>query len=487
MNNIKLLIGRGENNNKFTSSQNIQYGSYGDYVSILQTALNALGYSPGTIDGSFGKYTEIAVKQFQAAMGLWQDGIVGPKTQAKLNEATASSASFYDVSQLIVKVTWAGRKGSAPRTLQAVLLNTEQMDEALKFNSEDGLTVVFYEDDKELFQGLLMLDKDSSRRQLTIKAYDICIRFANNEDSFSYSWYTASQIFRDCCNRLGLPIGTVEDTGHVIGELIKGQATYWDVIEDALSQTYKTTGKRFYVYAMNGKVNLVERLADTTMPIISLDSNISTYDRSRSIENTRTRLKLVTSEGTVKNSTILSDLENKIGQFQAFESVDEEISWSDITQRVNAFKQEKGIANKSIKGTVLGDSSVISGGCVYCKLPNIDNERPMYVEEDTHTWEKGGHMMSLSLDYSEVKYRTSKPSSGGSTNVSKSYKVGDIVNFHGGTHYVSSYAGSAGYKVSAGPARIAYTNPGSAHPWSLITTDWSKTSVYGWVDQGTFD
>ena len=45
---------------------------------------------------------------------------------------------------------------------------------------------------------------------------------------------------------------------------------------------------------------------------------------------------------------------------------------------------------------------------------------------------------------------------------SKSYKVGDIVNFHGGTHYYSSYPGAKGYSDSS-------------------------SNVYGWVDEGTFD
>ena len=70
----------------------------------------------------------------------------------------------------------------------------------------------------------------------------------------------------------------------------------------------------------------------------------------------------------------------------------------------------------------------------------------------------------------------------------KSYSVGDIVNFHGGTHYVSSYPGATGYSVSAGPAKITIANgSGGAHPWHLVTTNWGQTHVYGWVDEGTFD
>lgn len=69
----------------------------------------------------------------------------------------------------------------------------------------------------------------------------------------------------------------------------------------------------------------------------------------------------------------------------------------------------------------------------------------------------------------------------------KSYGVGDIVNFHGGTHYYSSYPGAKGYSARAGKAKITIANgSGKAHPWHLIHTD-SGSNVYGWVDNGTFD
>lgn len=72
----------------------------------------------------------------------------------------------------------------------------------------------------------------------------------------------------------------------------------------------------------------------------------------------------------------------------------------------------------------------------------------------------------------------------------KTYKVGDIVNFHGGTHYYSSYPGARGYSARAGRAKITLgpdcRGNGHAHPWHLIHVD-SSSNVYGWVDEGTFD
>ncbi len=62
-------------------------------------------------------------------------------------------------------------------------------------------------------------------------------------------------------------------------------------------------------------------------------------------------------------------------------------------------------------------------------------------------------------------------------------KVGDLVTFAGGKHYVSS-SGSLGYKAKPGPARVTRYLPGRKHPYHLIHTD-RTSNVYGWVDEDT--
>lgn len=57
-----------------------------DTVEGWQTRLNNLGYDVGVIDGTLNDQTESAIEEFQSDYGLKVDGIVGPKTKAKLME-----------------------------------------------------------------------------------------------------------------------------------------------------------------------------------------------------------------------------------------------------------------------------------------------------------------------------------------------------------------------------------------------------------------
>lgn len=73
----------------------------GENVKKVQSQLEKKGYSVGRtgIDGKYGKNTLAAVKKFQSANSLTVDGIVGPKTWAKLFEDVVETTPDYENNQ----------------------------------------------------------------------------------------------------------------------------------------------------------------------------------------------------------------------------------------------------------------------------------------------------------------------------------------------------------------------------------------------------
>jgi len=69
----------------------LKRGSRGAAVQQLQQQLTKLGFLKGSADGIFGPQTEAAVRSFQKAYGLKQDGIAGPATLGKLAEVLSGS------------------------------------------------------------------------------------------------------------------------------------------------------------------------------------------------------------------------------------------------------------------------------------------------------------------------------------------------------------------------------------------------------------
>lgn len=60
-------------------------------------------------------------------------------------------------------------------------------------------------------------------------------------------------------------------------------------------------------------------------------------------------------------------------------------------------------------------------------------------------------------------------------------EVGQIVNFEGTIHYISSNA-KKGVKCKPGKAKVTSRNKGAAHPVHLVKVSGGGSTVYGWVD-----
>nr|WP_290226483.1 HEAT repeat domain-containing protein [Trichocoleus desertorum] len=64
----------------------LQPGAQGPAVQQLQSTLKLLGYYEGPVNGNYEQSTEIAVLNFQKAIGLSADGVAGPSTLSRLQE-----------------------------------------------------------------------------------------------------------------------------------------------------------------------------------------------------------------------------------------------------------------------------------------------------------------------------------------------------------------------------------------------------------------
>lgn len=91
--------------------------------------------------------------------------------------------------------------------------------------------------------------------------------------------------------------------------------------------------------------------------------------------------------------------------------------------------------------------------------------------------------------YGAPKYSSKATSSGSSSENGAStssetlkYKVGDIVEFTGTTHYTSSYATGKAKSCKAGKAKVTQISAGQPHPYHLQAVSGSGSTVCGWVN-----
>jgi nucleoid-associated protein YgaU len=112
----------------------LRRGSRGDAVKGLQNALGERGFHVGQIDGIFGPTTEDAVRQFQGAAGLAEDGIVGPNTwQALCVHLVQRGDTLFGIAEQ--------RLGDGSRFPEIFELNRELVDDPDRIFPNQVLTL----------------------------------------------------------------------------------------------------------------------------------------------------------------------------------------------------------------------------------------------------------------------------------------------------------------------------------------------------------
>ncbi len=311
------------------------------------------------------------------------------------------SGDGLDITQLVQSITWAGRRGSPARTLSVNLLDDDgYWHERSGIDIEDGWQCLFRYDGQELFRGIFMNQSGSQSKTLSLKAYDNGIYLSNNRDTFCYESKTADAIFRDVCTRFGIPTGDVAACSYSIPDLTKKKTTGWDAIEDALSLEFDNTGTRFFVVSDKGSLCLRKRKENILQWVLETGANVTKYKHTKSIENVRTRIRLISDEGKVLAEASDPALEKKIGIMQEVDTPDETLNSAQLNALAKSMLQEKKAPQRTFSlNDLLGIPDVISGVGVFIIIPHIAINRTLYVDSDSHIFKDNLHTMTLGLSW----------------------------------------------------------------------------------------
>ena len=200
-----------------------------------------------------------------------------------------------------------------------------------------------------------------------------------------------------------------------------------------------------------------------------------------SIANLVTRVKIVSSEKTdgLPKVEAVKNGKTEYGIFQRIVNHASSDNLSEAQETAQEMLDENGKPKETATVQAPDTPPVRKGDMVHLAVGALNG---FYIVKSVqHDADSGKMTMQVGKADTTAKKKTTKAKK-------KTYKVGDVVNFHGGKHYISSYPGAKGYNVSAGRAKITIANgSGKAHPWHLVYENWSETHVYGWVDDGSFD
>ena len=108
----------------------------------------------------------------------------------------------------------------------------------------------------------------------------------------------------------------------------------------------------------------------------------------------------------------------------------------------------------------------------------------IYVKSSAHTvcGLTNGSKASQTLQKAGIAAASGGSGSSSGSSAALKYKVGDIVDFTGTTHYTSSYAAGTAKSCKPGKAKVTQLSAGQPHPYHLQAEKGSGSTVCGWVN-----
>lgn len=317
-------------------------------------------------------------------------------------------------------VTWSGQRYQAARKLEANILYS---DTGLHFYQQviEGDTVLFKWKGNELFRGTVFNRSRSKSGMLTLTAYDMLQYFLENKDIYNFSGKRLDEILLRMCKDFEVPHGSFVNTKEKVGKIIDQETPLYDIALRAMIDTHKASKRKFHIYSRLGKIHLTELKAQDIQWVLEVGNNVIDYTYNTSIEETVTRVKVASGEGSKTVTAVVTDEEGKkqFGVLQHYEKVSETLSKSALIKKGKEILNEKKGVKKKLDLEALGIESVTSGNAIYAIIDDIRVKKTMYIDTDVHTFDRNKHTMNLSLietnDFPEMEELTSSSSSGSST------------------------------------------------------------------------
>lgn len=323
-------------------------------------------------------------------------------------------------------------------------------------------------------------EEKNSGNNLTFTCYDELYKLQKSQDNRYYPSGTGTKsaiqsIFKDW----GIHLKDYKGPDATHGKLVYKNKYLSDIILELLDDAHKKGQKKSIIRAVKGYVTITARGSNKDVYVFDAD-NTQSFSTSISTANLITRVKIVGQSKQGGKGKVYATLNGKTeyGIRQRIYTRSSDESLSDAKSAAQEILKDEGRINKEMRVQSPDIPFIRKGDLVYIK--STFATAYYYVKSIRHSADTCSMTMELELS-------NSKDTSDSNNGKDEEFKVGDTVNFHGGTHYVSSFKGAKGYKARAGKAKITIKDgSGKSHPWHLIHLD-SSSNVYGWVDDGTFD
>lgn len=395
-----------------------------------------------------------------------------------------SKKNRYNITDYLENLAWQENEGEISMQTSFSVRNDKTSKGYLsKLIKPGSLIIVSAKHDKkkyeEVARGYVVTwnpTNQNSSHDLRCTCYDDLYNLQKSQDNFYFRSGTGTKTrIQKVLKKWKIPIGAYQGPNKKHGKK-RYQGKYLsDIILDILDDAVKKGGKKCVLRMKNGKVTVVSRESNSEIYVFK-SNNTKVVNNSRSTADLVTRVKVIGKAKKKGKNRVVATL-NGLTKYGVRQRIYTRGSDETIKQAKKAAKEilaESGDIKQDITVQSPDVPYIRKGDTVYMQVASVKG----YYDVKSIQHDAATMSMTMSLEPAEKK-----SGSKDKKKLSDSHKVGDVVNFKGGKHYVSSTS-SKGYSAKEGKAKITKKNTAGKHPYHLIHVN-SKSNVYGWVDEDT--
>jgi hypothetical protein len=312
----------------------------------------------------------------------------------------SKEGSRTDLTHLVQRITWSGSYQEAARKLE-VELAVSATDTWLRAPSVElaDVLMLFSGEGEELFRGYVFgKSKTLTGNKLTINAYDGMIYLIKSELSRQFQQVTAEQITEVVCRELEVLAGEMAYTGipQSFPHLAK---TGYEAIMTAYTTAGRQNGKRYMPRMNAGKLDVVEKGAVVARRKVLASVHLTESTYGENLEDMVNTVLLADEKGNALGHISRPEWVSSYGLLQRVYQQEE---GKDVVTMAKSLLQDY---RKNASVELLGGPDaydLIAGNAVQVRESYTGLNGLFYIDEDTHTFENGQHMVALELNFQNV-------------------------------------------------------------------------------------
>lgn len=326
----------------------------------------------------------------------------------------------YDIISLAGDIQYQTQLGGQPGKLTFSV----QQDPNNILEMVCGSIILFSVDGVGVFKGYIFTMGTDATGVYKITAYDQ-MRYLKNEEVYTTSDMTASQIFERICKDVypglrvstsgdtyrppSLPYKVITPTTFVVPAYFHDRKTLYSIIEYGIDRTNIDEGekpvadrKHYYIKDKFGVLQFTELGQGLTNLIVGERSLLTSYQYEISIDkNTYNSVVIVRDNETTGKrdvwSAIDSGTQKQWGKLQMVQEADKGANEAQIAKKAEDLLRLRNRETKTMKLTALGVPELVAGRGFRFELEKLGIGQNMWITSATHNYEKDYHTMSLEV------------------------------------------------------------------------------------------